>query len=183
MEKKTYALLLSVLLIGVSFGYCINPIRQHVDPKINVYLEIVKGDTAGVQSKLYAGNLITDIGERYVRNHIGFDNQTLSGWSISVSNDGTPLVTWTKLPNEVTANGFTRGAGDVTAWVNSGDYAFNVTEVFTATGTQQLQTAGLNWDPTSDSDNNLFAAADFTQTTFNADDTLTATYVITKNAN
>jgi hypothetical protein len=73
--------------------------------------------------------------------------------------------------------------GTVVAWENSGDRAFNVSKQFTATGTQQLQTAGLQWNDTPVSDNNLFASADFTQTTFNSADTLTITWVITVNAN
>jgi hypothetical protein len=102
---------------------------------------------------------------------------------ISLSNVGTPLQTWTVLTTEVDANGFDRQLGTVVAWTNAGDSAFNVTKTFTATGTQQLQTAGLNWNGQSLSDNNLFACAAFTQTTFNSGDTLTITWTITVDAN
>jgi hypothetical protein len=149
---------------------------------VNVYVE---GEIGGVTATLASGNLITDIGELYVRNILGFDNVTnhnATKW-ISLSNDGSPAVGWTELTTEVNANGFSRALGTVVAWENSGDRAFNVSKQFTATGTQQLQTAGLQWNDTPVSDNNLFAGADFTQTTFNSADTLTITWVITVNAN
>jgi hypothetical protein len=135
-----------------------------------------------------SGNLITDLGEDWIRDWVGLagaGNTTArsAAMYISLSNDASPSASWTKLPNEVAANGFTRAVGDVAEWDNSGDAAFNVTKTFTATGTQQLQCAGLNYLVTAESDNNLFAAAAFTQTTFNADDTLTITWSITINAN
>lgn len=155
---------------------------SHRQPKVNAYLffETAHGSWSG-----QSGNLITNIGERYVRNIIGFDNVTANNatkW-ISLSNVGSPLVTWTELDTEVNANGFTRMLGTVTAWMNGTDYAYNVTGKFTATGTQQLQTAGSQWNDTPVSDNNLSAAATFTQTTFELNDNLTITWVFTWDAN
>lgn len=155
----------------------------HFDPDVNVYFEVTKGEASGVSAGLASGNLITDIGEAYIRDAILTLDGNTTAWAISLSNAGSPLASWTQLDTEVAANGFTRAAGADVEWLNGADYAFNITKTFTATGTQQLQTAGLQWDTTASSNNNLFAAATFTQTTFNAADTLTITWVITINAN
>lgn len=155
----------------------------HFDPDVNVYFQVTKGEASGASASLASGNLITDIGEAYIRDAcLTLDGNT-TAWAISLSNVGSPLAAWTQLDTEVAANGFTRAVGVDTEWSNAGDYAFNITKTFTATGTQQLQTAGLQWDSTASSNNNLFAAATFTQTTFNSGDTLTITWVITFNAN
>jgi hypothetical protein len=184
--KTTLAITLT-FLIAFSCGVALNPALNfltHREPRLkaNVYIlaETMYGDF-----EIPTGNLITNIGERYCRNILGFDNETANNatkW-ISLSNVATPLVTWTVLTTEVAANGFTRALGTVTSWNNGTDYAFNVTKKFTATGSQQLQTAGLNWCDTSASDNNLFAAAGFTQTTFATNDNCTIKWVITFDAN
>lgn len=175
-----------VATLSFSGGYFVHSVnlQNHRDQRVRANLfilfETAKGSWSG-----RGGNLITNIGERYVRNAIGFNNVTnfnVTQW-ISLSNAGSPLVTWTELASEVAANGFTRAIGTVTHWMNGTDYAFNVTNQFTATGTQQLQTAGLQWNDTASSDNNLFAAADFPQTTFSSGDNLTITWVITWDAN
>lgn len=181
--KQFAAVVFAVALAFSVLGFMANPVVEHFDPKVNVYMEVVKGEGAGATATLYSGNLITDIGENYTRDAcLTLDGNTTE-WAISLSNVGNPLVSWTELDTEVAANGFTRAAGDVVVWTNGGDSAFNVTHTFTASGTQQLQTAGLNWDDTAESDGNLFAAATFTQTTFEASDTLTVKWIITFNAN
>lgn len=184
MNKKTLLGFALVAVLAASMGYMANPLIRHMDPKINVYMTIQKGEAAGTTATLASGNLITDIGENFVGNAtLDLDANTTS-WAISLSNDGSPAAAWTELTTEVAANGFSRAVAEtVGPWSNSGDWAMNFTYTFTATGSQQLQTAGLHWDSTGESDNNLFAAADFTQTTFEADDTLTVTWVITFNAN
>lgn len=184
MSKKFFAL---TLVLCFAFGVSINPIATmltHRDPKAkaNLFLlfETARGSWSG-----NGGNLITNIGERLVRNILGFDNVTANNatkW-ISLSNVGSPLASWTQLDTEVTANGFGRALGTVATWQNGTDYAYNVTKKFTATGTQQLQTAGLQWSGQASTDNNLFAAATFTQTTFETNDNLTITWVITWDAN
>ena len=181
-KKKLVAVVLITAFAFSAFGFLANPVYVHFNPQVNVYMKVIKGEGSGVSATLASGNLITDIGENFIGNcTLGLDaNGT---WAISLSNVGSPAVAWTELNTEVAANGFTRAEGTLTRWVNGGDYAFNVTKTFTATGTQQLQTAGLQWDDTAESDNNLLAAATFTQTTFETDDTLTVTWVITFNAN
>jgi len=191
MKKPTIKQTVAVMLIATlafSLGLVISNVSVHFNPQVNVYMEITKGEASGATATLASGNLITDIGENYIRDNVAsdgvtFTNETVAVWSISLSNVGSPSASWTELDTEVAANGFERATGTVAGWVNGGDCAFNVTKTFTASGTQQLQTAGLQWDDTGESDNNLFAAATFTQTTFATSDTLTVTWVITFNAN
>lgn len=184
LNTKTLLAFILVATLAFSGGYLISNVEVHREPRVKANLfilyETAKGSWSG-----QSGNLITDIGERLARNIIGFDNVSSNNatkW-ISLSNVGSPLVTWTELNTEVAANGFTRALGTVTAWNNGTDYAFNVTKKFTASGTQQLQTAGLQWNDTPESDGNLFAVATFTQTTFESGDNLTITWVITWDAN
>lgn len=132
--------------------------------------------------------MITDIGETWIRDWIGVagEGNTTSRNAtryISVSNDASPVATWTNLTGEVATNNFTRAAGTVATWANAGDAAYNVTYTFIATGTSQLQCAGLHWSGVSASDANLFACAAFTQTTFNSGDSLTIKWSITVDAN
>ncbi len=187
MNKKHVALEL-FLATALVFSLLFNAASIiHQDPRVtaNVYLTENLG---GVVSEIYAGNLITDIGETWIRDWIGLagsgntTSRNAAQW-ISLSNDASPSAAWTQLSTEVNADGFSRALGTVTGWVNSGDAAFNVSKTFTALGAQTLQCAGLQWVDTAESDGNLFAAAAFTQTTFNAADTLTITWVITVNAN
>jgi len=185
-RKHLFAYLLLTGIICFSLGYVVeHPAFGHRDPKVQVNVFVFHETAEGVET-LASGNVITNIGERYVRNILGFDNETnhnATKW-ISISNDGSPVATWTKLANEKTADGFTRALGTVVAWQNGGDYAYNVTKKFTSTSdTIQLQCAGCQWSGTSDSDNNLFACAAFTQTTFNTNDNCTIVWVITYNAN
>lgn len=177
-QKKILAAFLVFLVLAFVAGYSLNVQFVHKNPSVSYNVYVLKDGVQIAES----GNLITNIGENFIGNcTLGLENN--GTWAISLSNVGSPAAAWTELDTEVAANGFTRAAGAVVIWVNSGDYAFNVTKTFTASGTQQLQTAGLNWDSTAESNNNLLAAATFTQTTFNSGDTLTITWVITIDAN
>lgn len=189
LNKKMFSIIFAITLIallsGSFIGYNLAPTYEaHKNPSVQWNVYAFKD---GILVGEGEGNLITDIGETWLRDWAGCTAANTTSRSgaqyISLCNTASPLVTWTKLTSEVTANGFDRQAGTIAWWTNSGDSAFNVTKTFTATGTQQLQTAGLNWVSTGDSDNNLFAAAAFTQTTFNAGDTLTITWTITFDAN
>lgn len=189
INKATFAKYMSVALIFsclfFAVGYAFAPSYEaHKNPSVKYNVYAFKD---GVSIGEGSGNLITDIGETWLRDWAACSASNTTSRDgaryISLTNTGSPAASWTKLTSEVTANGFDRQEGAVTWWTNGGDAAFNVTKTFTATGTQQLQTAGLNWVATDDSDGNLFAAASFTQTTFNAGDTLTITWTITFDAN
>lgn len=187
--KKPYWLAAIVLcsLLAFSSGYAIqNGVlnKQHgvTASTANVYLTIE--NDMGVYD-LPVGNVITDIGENYVRDILGFDNVTSNNatkW-ITLSNDATPVQTWTKLANEATASGSGRALGTVTAWISGTDYAYNVTNKFTFTGDITLQCAGLQWSGVASSDSNLFACAAFTQTAFANTWNLTITWSIVIDAN
>lgn len=186
ISKRAFALILCLLCISsFAFGYGWQSGWFHRNPNARVNL-FVFAETAHGRYQLSGGNVITDYGEKYVRDILGFNNvtdQNATKW-ISLSNDASPDQTWTKLPNEVDdTNGFGRALGTVSGWVNAADWAYNVTKKFTATGTQQLQCVGLHWSGGPLSDYNLFACAAFTQTTFNANDNCTIVWVITWDAN
>jgi hypothetical protein len=160
-------------------------IIPHHSPQVSANVFITVQTEFGVYD-IPTSNVITDIGENYVRDVMGFNNVTnfnATKW-ISLSNDASPSQTWTKLPNEATNYGAARALADsLTAWVSSGDYAYNVTKKFTFTGSIQLQCTGLQWSGQSGSDNNLFACAAFTQTTFDTNWNLTITWSVIWNAN
>jgi len=185
-KKKFVATIVLTAILTVSLTYTIKPylLAGH-SPKVRANL-FVFVETVDAQYKSSTHNLITNIGERYPRDILGFDNVTnhnATKW-ISFSNTGTPSVTWTELDTEINANGFSRALGSVVAWMNGTDYAYNVTKKFTASGTQQLKNAGLQWSGVALSDNNLFACAGLPQqTTFNSGDNCTILWVITYNAN
>lgn len=178
------AVLLCTILLTVGATYTLR-FSQHQNAGYSANIYILLEQRCGT-TDYESGNLITDLGENYVRNTIGFNNVTnwnYTNW-ISLSNDATPLVTWTELPGEVdNTNGFGRTNGTATAWNDGTDYAFNVSKKFTATGAATLQCAGLNWNNTLQSNNNLFAAATFTQTVFASGDNLTITWAITWDGN
>jgi hypothetical protein len=124
-------------------------------------------------------NLITSIGSRYIRNILGFNNVTSMNAtaSLSLSNDGSPLISWGKLPNELTADGLDRNTdGSVTA-IN--DTAIEVDYTWTYIGaSQQVQTTGLHYDPTDESADDLFSASDFTQVTLTTNDQIKVTWTV-----
>lgn len=195
-RKYVASLLLTAVLVFSLTYIAKNPeiIYGHRPPKpsVNMYVFI---ETAEGKSQLSSGNVITNIGERYVRNILGFDNETdnnATKW-ISLSNDASAVQTWTKLPNEitnVTGDGFGRKIADashwgsVVAWIDSGDYAVNVTVKFMSlVDSNTVQCAGANWNNVEASDNNLYAAANFDQTTFNTNDNCTIRFSFVYDAN
>lgn len=185
-KKKFVASLLLTAILSVSLSYSlrisfVDRNNPSVRANLFVFVETIEGTSEG-----QSHNLITNIGEQYPRDILGFDNVTnhnATKW-ISFSNTGTPSVTWTELDTEVNANGFSRALASVVAWMDGTDYAYNVTKKFTATGTQQLKNVGLQWSGVALSDNNLFACAGLPQqTTFNSGDNCTILWVVTYNGN
>lgn len=189
MMKNRYFFTSLVVIMCIMFAsgfFFASSIQEiHKNPKINYNVIVLKD---GTQIGDYQGNTITDIGETFIRDWTGLagSGNTTSRTAvqyISLSNDASPLQTWTKLPNEVASNGFDRQLATVVGWTNAGDSAWNLTKDFTCTGTQTLQTAGAQWSATGSSDGNLFACASFTQTAFSAGDHLTIIWVFTIDAN
>jgi len=129
------------------------------------------------------GNVITDIGERYVRNILGFDNETMDILDDISLGNSTIAQTKTILDTEATTLGFDREQGTVVSWMNGTDYAFNTSYKFTATGTIRINATGLHWNATDSVDNTMFALASITETTFASNDNCTITWVITVDGN
>jgi len=175
------SILFSILVLSLILPQ--GPIHQNPNPRVNVY---VIRETPEGRETLVSGNVITNIGELAARNIFGYDN--ITAWNatqwISLGNS-TVAQTETILDAEATTTGFTRAANDTClAWINSGDYAYNVTNQFTATGTIAVNATGLHWDPTSNSDNNMFAVASLgAMQGFQNNWNCTITWVITWNAN
>lgn len=121
-----------------------------------------------------ASNIITDIGEHYARDILGFDNVTnhnATKW-ISLGNSSI-LQTRTKLGVEVTNSGGARALATGTAHYLGSDYIANFTVTFHFTGTISFNATGLHWNDTPNSDSNLFALVSATALTWNNHDNCT----------
>jgi len=184
-KKRLISLIFLCMVFSASITYAYDlKIAQHKTPQVKFNVFVFHESASGIE-QISAGNVITNIGEQYVRNLVGFDNATANNatkW-ISLSNDASPAVTWTKLANEITTAGFGRAEATGAGWTYSGDFSYNYTKKFTATGAITAQCAGLQWSPSASSDNNLFACAAFTQTTFAANDNCTIVWMIVIDAN
>lgn len=112
-------------------------------------------------------NIITDIGEHYARDMLGFNNVTNHNetkW-ISLGNSSI-LQTRTILGVEATTAGATRALATGTAHYLGSDYTANFTVTFHFTGTISFNATGLHWNDTPNSDSNLFALVSVTALTW-----------------
>jgi hypothetical protein len=122
-------------------------------------------------------NLITTIGSTQIRDFLGWTNHTNQPCSyLSLSNDATPLTSWTRLTNEIDVGvGLERASGTATV-VNA--TAYQVTYTWTATGAQSVQCTGLHWDSTGMSFDNLLAAASISSVSLQNNDQLQVTWTV-----
>jgi len=121
-------------------------------------------------------NLITTIGSTHIRDFMGGSNQSnVACIYLSLSNDGAPQTSWTKLPGEITGSGLARATGTPT---NVNATAYQVTYTWTATAPASVQCTGLHWDSASFSDNNLLAAASISSVSLQANDMLMVTWTV-----
>jgi hypothetical protein len=126
-------------------------------------------------------NRVMDQGLKLIRNAWGFNNlSSTDGWmnvtGVSLCNEASvPSNTSAVLVSEITSNGLDRAKPDSVTVINATCY--NVTHTFTATGTQAVQQAGLNWNYT-DNANSLVCARTFSSTTLYADDQLKVEWLI-----
>ena len=121
-------------------------------------------------------NIVTTIGKTRVLNYLengtsGAENYTRF---ISLSNDDTPLDSWTNLPNALTGSGMARALGTISS-ENADTYI--VSNKFTASGTITVQCSGLNW--ALENSASLWAAVAFSQVTLNSGDNITITWTVT----
>jgi hypothetical protein len=119
---------------------------------------------------------VIDFLENGANGMIAADNKNSSTTFISLSNDATPVNTWTNLPNELgSAVGLQRENGAMT-YDNTTQY--HVSYKFTCSAASTLvQCAGLNWE-NENASASLWAAATFTQVTLNANDNITITWTV-----
>ena len=177
--KRKYLASVMLILLALSAGIFVG--RQQT----SMYGEAGADPSGHVSVKAYRDgelfyeyedhNLITTIGSTRIKNILGWDNQTGATIYLSLSNDATPLVSWTKLPGEITVNGLDRMTG-APSGVNA--TAYQVTYQWTATAAQSVQCTGLHWVVTDDSDNNLFAAASISSVSLQANDKLDVTWTV-----
>lgn len=139
------------------------------DSSFNVEVKVRRADSNFWVTQ-QTHNLVVNIGlSRVIQLLYGNASDPTNATSaVSLSNDATPLASWTKLPNELTSNGLDRAVGTLGSTVYN---AFTVTYTWTSSADSQvLQCSGLHYDPTDDSDNNLVAAATYSQITLDTDD-------------
>ncbi len=140
---------------------------------------------SGVVRSYWGHNTWTAIGKGFNRNAIFFANTTDDGsdgkvgW-VSLGN-ATVSESLTKLTSEATTAGATRKAFDTLVPFNNATYVgrmVNGTVTFSFTGTIRVDAVGFNWNSTSNTDNNLYAAFAISggATTFNNGDTYTVKY-------
>ena len=126
-----------------------------------------------------SSNVMTTLGLNFIEEHLGIGGASYDDpakW-ISLSNDGSSSAAWTQLPTELDdTNGMGRAVG---TYASTGDGVWTITNTFTATGAVTVQTTGLQWLVTLQSNTNLMAANDFTSVVLATDDSLTVTWTIT----
>lgn len=186
MNKKIYALATVLMFVSAfALGYSFHNGLFHRDPQLQANVYVIHESVSGTEV-IPVGNVITNLAENAVRDSLGFGNSTLYTNKtdyISLGN-ATVAQTLTKVTDECdNASNFARKQGTVSAWYNGTDYAYNVTATWTANATVTINTTGLNWFSTDQSDNNLFAVAAITETAFASSDNCTITWVITIDAN
>jgi len=160
MERKVKVLVAVAwalsIVCSLYAGYALAPWLQarHGVSRVEANVFVFKETTHGVELIL-GGNVITDIGEEYA----GSNDTSLIKY-ISIGN-ATASASLTKLTSE-----YDRKEGTVVEWTYNGDYAKNITYKWTSLSVT-LNAAGIHWSGTANSDNNLYAVANFDQTTFN----------------
>ncbi|RLG99274.1 hypothetical protein DRO19_02715 [Candidatus Bathyarchaeota archaeon] len=184
MERKVKVLLALAwavsLVLAFGAGFAVQnlmmlnrrPSRTVVGANVFVTVET----PMGVQA-IPIHNVITNIGEQQAAERFRTDGSYTALKYISIGN-ATASASLTQLSSE-----YTRVEGTVSSlWQYNGeDYAFNCTKKFTFTETVTLNAAGLHW--ATSGDNNMYAVANFDQTTFQNNWNLTITWVVVFDGN
>ena len=188
MDKKTIGSYAGFTIIGLLIGAMLmipmstNPFYRVAvaenlseDKFQNVWITVTRAN--GSVEQIQVHNLVVTAGKTRARDLLlgSAVNPANATIYISISNDASPSATWTKLPNEITEWGFMRTAG---AYSLLNATAYQAVNTFTASSNATVQCAGLHWDPTSNSDSNLFAAVGFSQTTLYKKDQIQIAWMI-----
>ena len=162
MNNKIWSIIVvAVLLAGFTTGYAWQNgyFHRSPQPKANVFIYI---ETPTYTGEIPIGNLITNIGEQYDRDILGYNNVSLYNTTtcISLGNTTTVAATLTKETTEATNGGFARQNGTVVGGQNAAnDHYYNATWMFTSTADMNINSTGLHWSNVSNSDSNMFAVA------------------------
>ncbi|NVM22258.1 MAG: hypothetical protein HWN68_10825 [Desulfobacterales bacterium] len=181
MDKRIFAVIaiaIAALTLGAMLGSGVGHVSVTETPTFSGDLLVAVESESGTVT-YEVKNLVVTIGKTRVKDYLRVGTAAADDPVdyISLSNDVTPLITWTQLPTEIAADGLTRAQGTVT---NVDEVEFTVSHKFTCTGTGvAVQCSGLQWAASGDS--NLWAAATFTATTLNNGDNITITWTVTHN--
>lgn len=145
--KFMFAILLTVI-ISVSSTYAlVNAnilFKNHHSPQVQANVYVFKETTTG-KDMIYSGNVLTDRIEQKVRNIFAWNNETVYDFNYIALGNSTIDQTNNKLDTEATTLGFGRAANDTcVGWTDGGDFAFNVTNKFTATGNIWVNATALH---------------------------------------
>ena len=123
-------------------------------------------------------NMIMTIGSKYIRNILGWKNETSTNATddISLSADAALSKTWNKLPSEITDSGLARASGTASVVNNT---AYEVTYTWSSiTASKTVNCTGLHWSPDSGSADNMLAAAEISEVSLQAGDSLEVTWTV-----
>jgi len=173
ISKRKFVLALALcFVVAFSSGYAIQNVLlprsvSRVRGGANVFVTI---ETPMGIMDVPIHNVITDIGEQQAATRFRTGASYTALEYISIGN-ATADSSLTQLTTE-----YAREQGTVSSlWTYNGDSAFNCTKKFTFTETVTLNCAGWHW--ASSGDNNMYAVANFDQTTFQNNWNLTITWV------
>jgi len=142
--------------------------KGHVEVSI---LRAATGERTIVADK---DNLITTGGVNFIRDKINGLDANTSNRTLAISlamNGTTPAAGWTQISDELTTLGFVRNTTG--SYETNGTGAYVIRATWTASGTQDnIQLTGLHWQNLSASNNNLFAALQFTNQSLLTNDQL-----------
>ena len=180
VQKRYQALILGILLaftIGLSVGRRESDLygTAGADPSGHVSVKAYRDGELFYEFDEH--NLITTIGSTHIRDFMGWANQSnVACIHLSLSNDVTPLTSWTKLPGEITGGSdLARATGTPT---NVNATAYQVTYTWTALAAVDVQCTGLHWSAAGDTSGNLLAAASISSVSLQANDMLQVTWTV-----
>jgi len=172
ITKRKFLLVVTLCsILAFSSGYLLSngfvqPVSR-VKAGANVFVTI---ETPMGVKAIPIHNVITNIGENQSATRFRTGASYTALEYISIGN-ATASSSLTQLTTE-----YTRAQGTISSlWLYNGDAAFNCTKKFTFTETVTLNAAGWHWNSTGDG--NMYACANFDQTTFQANWNLTITWV------
>jgi hypothetical protein len=179
VQKRYQALVLGILLaytIGLSVGRRESALygTAGADPAGHVSVKAYRDGELFYEFDDH--NLITTIGSTHIRDFMGWANQSnVASIHLSLSNDGAPATSWTKLPGEITVATLNRATGTPT---NVNATAYQVTYTWTASAPATVQCTGLHWSAAGDTSGNLLAAASISSVSLQANDMLQVTWTV-----